>query len=325
MTKGYGVKYWEIGNENYGNGHYGDRLGGRRPRRQEPDRVRPPRRRVRRRDEGGRPDHQDRRGADHAGQLARRHWSPAATTGTWNQTVLSIAGPKIDFVIVHWYPGGLRQAPARSADIDAISARQQITEYAGPGSERIGISMTEFNTGTSSNGTNTQPGALVRRRRLRDAARERRLHRRLVEHPQRHRQRHPRSTGHTDYGDFGLLSSGTCTSDGSVCEPALNTPFAPYYALRMMSVFARPGDQFVRAASDQAKVSAHAVRRPNGDLAVLLVNDLVRHVAPRHDRLFRLHPGRRGAGRADPHQRRHRPHRLDLGERDQPDAAAATR
>ncbi len=23
VTKGYGIKYWEIGNENYGNGHYG--------------------------------------------------------------------------------------------------------------------------------------------------------------------------------------------------------------------------------------------------------------------------------------------------------------
>ena len=23
VTKGYGVKYWEIGNEVYGNGHYG--------------------------------------------------------------------------------------------------------------------------------------------------------------------------------------------------------------------------------------------------------------------------------------------------------------
>jgi hypothetical protein len=40
----------------------------------------------------------------------------------------------------------------------------------------------------------------------------------------------------------------------------------------MVSTFARPGDQFIRAASDQALVSAHAARRPNGDLAVLLVN-----------------------------------------------------
>jgi hypothetical protein len=40
----------------------------------------------------------------------------------------------------------------------------------------------------------------------------------------------------------------------------------------MMGTFAHPGDQFVRAGTDQPLVSAHAVRRPNGDLAVLLVN-----------------------------------------------------
>jgi hypothetical protein len=39
-----------------------------------------------------------------------------------------------------------------------------------------------------------------------------------------------------------------------------------------MSGFAHPGDQLVRAATDQPLVSAHAARRPNGDLDVLLVN-----------------------------------------------------
>jgi hypothetical protein len=76
--------------------------------------------------------------------------------------------------------------------------------------------------------------------------------------------------GQPDYGDFGLLSSATCLDGG--CEPALNTPFAPYYGLKMLSTFARPGDQFVRAGADDPLVGAHAVRRPDGDLAVLLVN-----------------------------------------------------
>ncbi|MEU6387639.1 cellulose-binding protein, partial [Streptomyces bauhiniae] len=48
--------------------------------------------------------------------------------------------------------------------------------------------------------------------------------------------------GQTDYNDFGMLSSGTCTADGSVCEPPLNTPFAPYHGLTMMKLFARAGD-----------------------------------------------------------------------------------
>ncbi|MCR6485596.1 cellulose binding domain-containing protein [Amycolatopsis sp. OK19-0408] len=76
--------------------------------------------------------------------------------------------------------------------------------------------------------------------------------------------------GQPDYGDFGLLSSATCLDGG--CEPALDTPFAPYYGLKVLSAFARPGDQFVRAAADDPLVGAHAVRRPDGNLAVLLVN-----------------------------------------------------
>jgi hypothetical protein len=76
--------------------------------------------------------------------------------------------------------------------------------------------------------------------------------------------------GQTDYGDSGLLSSATCVN--GTCEPALNTPFAPYYALAMLGGFAHAGDQFVTAGSSQASVDAYAVRRANGDLAVLLVN-----------------------------------------------------
>jgi cellulose binding protein with CBM2 domain/fibronectin type III domain protein len=78
--------------------------------------------------------------------------------------------------------------------------------------------------------------------------------------------------GQTDYRDFGLLSSGNCLADGTTCEPALNTPFAPYHALRLMSSFVHPGDQLIRAGTDNPMVAAHAARRPNGDVAVLLVN-----------------------------------------------------
>ncbi|MBT2234658.1 cellulose binding domain-containing protein [Nonomuraea sp. NEAU-A123] len=268
VTKGYGVKYWEIGNENYGNGHYGANW--------EAD------------------NHADKSPAEYARHVVSyadamkaadptikigavlttaANWPDGIVAdgdnGTWNKVVLSIAGPKIDFVILHWYPGALDKA-AHVPDMIQLT-RQQIAKYAGSGSERIGIAMTEFNTGSSSAGTNTQPGALA----AADAYATLlgngvftvdwwNVHNGIGNVTQ--------VEGHTDYGDFGLLSSATCTSDGSVCEPPLNTPFAPYYALQMMSKFARPGDQFIRAATDQAKVTAHAARRPNGDLSVLLIN-----------------------------------------------------
>ncbi|MFD1547159.1 cellulose binding domain-containing protein [Nonomuraea guangzhouensis] len=268
VTKGYGVKYWEIGNENYGNGHYGSAW--------EAD------------------NHADKSPAEYARNVVSyadamkavdptikigavlttaANWPDGIVAdgdnGTWNKVVLSIAGPKIDFVILHWYPGALDKS-AQVPDMIQLT-RQQIAKYAGPGSERIGLAMTEFNTGSSSAGTNTQPGALAAADAYATVLANGvftvdwwNVHNGIGNVTQ--------VEGHTDYGDFGLLSSATCTSDGSVCEPPLNTPFAPYYALQMMSRFARPGDQFIRAATDQAKVTAHAARRPNGDLSVLLIN-----------------------------------------------------
>ena len=271
VTKGYRARYWTIGNENYGNGHYGSDW--------EAD------------------DHADKSPAGYAAEVVAyadamkavdptikvgavlttpANWPDGLVAGgdaaTWNQTVLSIAGPHIDFVDVHWYPGGATAAEALAKtqylDDTVHLLRQQIKQYAGAGSDRIGISLTETNVGV---GQNTQPGALF----LADAYSS------LlaagvftVQWWNVHNGIGTPSTvaGQPDYNDFGLLSSGTCTADGTVCEPALNTPFAPYHALALTSKFARPGDQMVRAGTDDPLVTAHASRRPNGDLAVLMIN-----------------------------------------------------
>ncbi|WP_219460832.1 cellulose binding domain-containing protein [Nonomuraea rhizosphaerae] len=267
-SKGYGIKYWEIGNENYGNGHYGAAW--------EAD------------------DHADKSPAEYARHVVAyadamkaadptikigavlttpANWPDGITaegdSGTWNKVVLSAAGPKIDFVILHWYPGALDRA-SHVPDMIHLT-RRQITAYAGAGSDRIGIAMTEFNTGSSSAGTTTQPGALAAADAYATLLANGVF---TVDWWNVHNGIGPvtQVEGQTDYGDFGLLSSATCTSDGATCEPPLNTPFAPYYAIQMLSKFARPGDQLIRAATDQPKVTAHATRRPNGDLAVLLIN-----------------------------------------------------
>jgi hypothetical protein len=269
VTKKYGTRYWVVGNENYGNGHYGAQW--------EAD------------------DHPDKSPAAYARGVVAfadamkaadpsikvgavltmpANWPDALVgegdEGTWNQTVLSIAGSKIDFVDVHWYPGGGTAAEAldKSAHIDdaVYLLREQIRRYAG--GRNLGISLTETNVGV---GPNTQPGALF----LAD------VYSGLLENGvftvnwwNVHNGIDKVSTvaGYTDYGDFGMLSSGTCTADGSVCEPPLNTPFAPYHGLSMMNLFVRPGDRFVQAGTDDPLVAAHAARRPNGDLAVLLLN-----------------------------------------------------
>lgn len=271
VTKDYDVTYWTVGNENYGNGHYGAAW--------EAD------------------EHADKSPTEYAATVVAYaeamkavdpdikvgavltmpgNWPDGLVgpgdQGTWNQTVLSRAGHVIDFVDVHWYPGGSTPAETltRTEHIeDAVHLlRQQINRYAGAHAAGIGISMTETNVDV---GRNTQPGALF----LAD------VYSGLLEQGvftvhwwNVHNGIGTVSTvaGQTDYGDYGLLSSGTCTADTAHCEPPLNTPFAPYHALSMMSSFARPGDQLVRAGTDNPLVTAHAARRANGDLAVLLVN-----------------------------------------------------
>jgi hypothetical protein len=271
-TQRYGVKYWEIGNENYGNGHYGSAW--------EAD------------------EHADKSPTAYANAVveyaaAMKAVDPSIKIGavlttpgnwpdaivadgdpaSWNQTVLSIAGPSIDFVVLHWYPGGNGTAdalskPAQAVDIAELT-RAQITAHAGAGSGRIQISMTELNAGA---GVNTQPGALfaadaypalwaagvfsVDWWNVRNGI-----------------DKVTTVAGQTDYNDFGLLSSGNCLADGTTCEPALDTPFAPYHALELLDTFAETGDQLVAASTGNPLVHAHAVRHRNGSLSVLLLNE----------------------------------------------------
>jgi hypothetical protein len=266
VTKGYQARYWAIGNENYGNGHYGSAW--------EAD------------------DHTDLSPAQYAAEVIAysdamkaadptikvgavltmpANWPDglvaAGDTGTWNQTVLKLAGSKIDFVDVHWYPGGSSAADSltktRYLDDALYALRQQI------GDDRIQISLTETNVGV---GEDTQPGALF----LADA------YSGLIENGvftvdwwNVHNGMGTVSTveGQTDYGDFGLLSSGNCNADGTVCEPPMNTPFAPYQALKIMGSFAHPGDQMIRAGASDPLVKVHASVRADGDLGVLLLNE----------------------------------------------------
>jgi len=272
VTKRYGAKYWEIGNENYGNGHYGSAW--------EAD------------------DHADKSPTQYANEVvayaaAMKAVDPTIKVGavlttpgnwpdgivgegdtaTWNEKVLSIAGPSVDFVILHWYPGGSGEAdalakPAQAVDIAEVT-REQITRHAGAGSSRIGIALTEISAGY---GVDTQPGALF----AADAFPA--LWAAGVFTVDWWNVRNGMGTvsevaGHTDYGDFGLLSSGSCDVEGTVCEPPLNTPFAPFHALALLDAFADPGDEQLRVTTGDPLVRGHAVRRANGELAVLVLNE----------------------------------------------------
>jgi Cellulose binding domain/Fibronectin type III domain len=270
ITKGYGVKYWEIGNEIYGNGYYGADW--------ETD------------------NHTSKSPAAYAANLLQYasamkavdpsvkigavltlpgNWPDSVVgsgdSGDWNHTVLSDAGQAIDFVIVHWYPSGSGAAtllgePAQVAG-ELAQLRQEIDQYAGPNGPHIQIAMTEANGGVFED---TQPDALFAADTYLTALENGVF---TVDWWDTRNGATAISTapdGATDYGDFGVLSSGGCA--GSVCEPPMNTPFPTYYAISMLSKLGQPGDTMVRAGSDQRLVAVHAARQADGSLAVMLIN-----------------------------------------------------
>ncbi|MEE1788664.1 cellulose binding domain-containing protein [Streptomyces sp. SP17BM10] len=270
VTKGYGVTYWEIGNEVYGNGEYSNGNGW------EYD------------------THSSKSATTYANNLlqyisAMKAADPSVKIGAvlttpgywpdgivgpgdtmdWNHTVLSTAGPKLDFAIVHAYPTStspadlLTKPQAQNANI-AGAVRSLINQYAGSNAPNVGIAVTEANAqaylDTSPNGlfapddylTWLENGAFnVDWWDLRNGTDCAKVT--TVE-------------GATDYNDGGMVSSGAS------CEPALNTPFPAYYGTQMISRLGAPGDTLVKAASSSSLLSAHAVRRADGDVDVMLIN-----------------------------------------------------
>ncbi|MFD7771015.1 cellulose binding domain-containing protein [Streptomyces sp. NPDC059787] len=284
VTKDYDAKYWEIGNEIYGNGHYGSGW--------EHD------------------EHEDKSPREYARQVrayaeAMKAVDPTVRIGAvlttpgewpdgivaegdpgdWNHTVLSEVTDVIDFVSVHWYAGGAdttaEDAMARLARLpgELREVRSQLDRYAGADSPRIGIALTEINTNTGGAMLTARPNGLFAADAYLTALENGVF---TVDWWNTHNGAGRITTvdGETDYGDMGMLSSGACTGD--VCEPAPNTPFHPYYGMKMTSELGTAGDTLVAAASSAQDVSAHAVHRRDGRLSVLLINkdpDAARTVA----------------------------------------------
>ncbi len=273
LTKGYGVRYWEIGNEVFGNGYYGadwelDYHSSKGPTAYATNVVQYA---------------QAMKAVDPTVKIGvvltlPNSWPDGAVasgdSGDWNQTVLPIVGQYVDFAIIHYYPNHttaadvLQQTALLPAELAQV--RQEINQYAGPNAPHIGIAVTE----TQSNyQAATQPGALFTADMYFTALENGVF---TVDYwdtrngmPDNGVTTAP--DGATDYGDGGMLSSGGCNSD-HVCEPPLNTPFPPYYAFQMLGKVAQPGDTLVRAGSDNPLVAAHAARNTDGGLSVELVN-----------------------------------------------------
>jgi hypothetical protein len=190
----------------------------------------------------------------------------------WNQAVLTALGSQTQCVIVHYYPGGSTTAGMLTdpADIAGIvsTLHSELSQYAGIASPAsIPILVTETN---SSIDMDTQPAALfgadMYMTWLENGVTN-------VDWWNEHNGEGTVSTvdGVTDYGDQGIFSNGS--NSGGTTEPAVDTPFAPYYAMEMLTKLAAPGYTMVTSSSSQALLRVHAVRDSGGNLNVLIGNE----------------------------------------------------
>ncbi|TDY46241.1 alpha-L-arabinofuranosidase [Alicyclobacillus sacchari] len=291
VTNHYNVKYWEIGNEIYGNGYYNGNGW------EADDHA------VQGKPEKGNPGLSPQTYASNAEQYIQQmkaqdpsiqigavltmpyNWPWGATVNgndDWNSTVLKAIGKDIDFVDVHWYPEspGQETDAGLLADTDQIPAmitelRKEIDEYAGSNAKNVQIFVTETNNTSSTPGQ--QSNNLVNALYLADD---------LTGFVQAGVQNvdwwdllnsagdgynSPTLYGQNLFGDEGLLSSGQTSPKGAV-EPPADTPLPTYYGYQMVADFAKPGDTMLGTLSSASEIDTHAVKLPNGDLSLMLVN-----------------------------------------------------
>ena len=147
VTKKYGVKYWELGNEIFGDGTYGAQWEyNTKPKgaRAYADNIADYITQMKAADPGikvgavlttynGWPD----------GLVASKY----GDTADWNTTVLKKDGPKLDFVILHYYPTSKSESGllAQYRNIATIvkHTRAEIKQYAGSNAANIQIMITE--------------------------------------------------------------------------------------------------------------------------------------------------------------------------------------
>jgi hypothetical protein len=276
ITKRYGVRYWEIGNELYGNGTYGSKW--------EVD-LHP--------EKGPAAYAQNAldfihamKGVDPSIQVgvvlaAPGRW-PDGINPDWNKNVLALACAAIDFVDVHWYP----QDPGNETDAGLLSStstikgmvttlRSLMQQACGNHASHVQIMVTETNSVSFNPGKQTvgPVNALFLADNymnwLEDGVAN-------VDWWDIHNgittgQNESASLyGDVQYGDYGVLSSGG-TAD-NLTEPPANTPLPPYYGLQMLSKLGTAGDEMLEATSSQPLLAVHAVKQKDGQIALLLIN-----------------------------------------------------
>jgi len=198
----------------------------------------------------------------------------------WTPVVLSTLhslGVTPAFLIDHYYP----QEPGREDDAlllqagsilrkNAADLRHMIGSYLGASGSGVELDVTELNSVSSNPGK--QSTSLVNGLFMADAIGN------LAQTEFRactwwalrngtvaHANNSPLLHGWRDFGDYGIVSSG---GPGT----PVNTKFPTYYAAKLLTHWARGGDEIVSASSGYPLLSVYAARLASGSLALLVIN-----------------------------------------------------
>jgi hypothetical protein len=281
LTKGYGFKYWEIGNENYGTWETDNNA---RP--NDPftyaTRFRDYFNQMRAVDptikigavvETGEDAYANY--TDHPALNPRTGQSHNGWTPVLLATLKSL-GVTPDFVAYHRYaqaPGsendaGLLNSSGTWAN-DAADLRQQLNDYLGSSAAGVELVCTENNSVYASPGKQTT--SLVNGLFLADSLCQamKTEFNALTWWDTRNAQETGNNNsaslyGWRQYGDYGI------TSGANPATPADRYP--TFYVAKLLKYFARGGDQYVRATSNYNDLAAYATHRANGNLTLLVIN-----------------------------------------------------
>jgi hypothetical protein len=276
VTKGYGFKYWEIGNECYGSWENDTHTAKWDPYTyaQQAQAYAAAMKAV---DptikigvvivtgEDSYNSYSTRTATNPRTGQVHKGWTPVMLT------TLKSLGLTPDFVIYHRYeqgPGqesdaGLLQAAATWKN-DAANLRQQITDYMGPAGAGIELVCTENNSVYTNPGK--QSTSLVNGLYLADSTGQilQTEFNSLVwwdlrNGPSPNNNNSPSLYGWRQYGDYGIMSD-----QGGL--------YPTYYVHKLLSHFARGGEQMVAASSNNTLVSAYGALGTDGTLELLAIN-----------------------------------------------------
>jgi alpha-L-arabinofuranosidase len=168
---------------------------------------------------------------------------PDSNPGSGNEALLKEVKDKIDFVIIHWYPKASSTDLTVTEDIkpQVAALRDEIAKYVGEAQRNMPLAITETSGGGSGAG-------------------------RAIFATDTYLSWFEVGAINVDWLELhaGFLSD--------VKEVPNDTPGEAYYGMQMASIAARPGDLLVEAQSSTPMLSAHAVRRKDGGVAVVLIN-----------------------------------------------------